>query len=170
LCGNVRRLGIFGFGAAAHILCQIARYKGIDVYAFTREGDKTAQEFARRLDAIWAGSSSDRPPEDLDASIIFAPVGELIPTALKSLRKGGRVVCGGIHMSDIPSFPYADLWEERSIHSVANLTRSDGEEFFPLAVRAGVTTETVPYPLEQANEALADLRSGKLQGAAVLVP
>ncbi|MGA9432737.1 MAG: zinc-dependent alcohol dehydrogenase family protein [Roseobacter sp.] len=170
LCGDVRRLGIFGFGAAAHILCQIARYKGIDVYAFTREVDKTAQEFARRLGAVWAGSSSDRPPEDLDASIIFAPVGELIPTALKSLRKGGRVVCGGIHMSDIPSFPYADLWEERSIHSVANLTRSDGEAFFPLAVQARVATETVAYPLEQANEALADLRSGKLQGAAVLVP
>lgn len=170
LCGNVKRLGIFGFGAAAHILCQIARYRGIEVYAFTREGDKAAQDFARSLGAAWAGSSSEMPPEELDSSIIFAPVGDLIPLALKSLRKGGRVVCGGIHMSDIPSFPYADLWEERSIHSVANLTRSDGEEFFPLAIVAGVTTETVVYPLERANEALEDLRSGKLQGAAVLVP
>ena len=170
LCGNVKRLGIFGFGAAAHILCQIARHEGIAVYAFTREGDKAAQDFARGLGAVWAGSSSEMPPDDLDSSIIFAPVGDLIPTALKSLRKGGRVVCGGIHMSDIPSFPYASLWEERSIHSVANLTRSDGEEFFPLAIAAGVRTETVVYPLERANEALEDLRSGKLQGAAVLVP
>lgn len=170
MCGDVKRLGIFGFGAAAHILCQIARHQGVEVYAFTREGDTAAQDFARSLGAVWAGSSSEMPPEKLEASIIFAPVGDLIPIALKSLRKGGRVVCGGIHMSDIPSFPYTDLWEERSIHSVANLTRSDGEEFFPLAISAGVTPETVVYPLEHANEALEDLRSGKLQGAAVLVP
>ncbi len=154
LCGNVKRLGIFGFGAAAHILCQITRHEGIAVYAFTREGDKAAQDFARGLGAVWAGSSSEMPPDGLDSSIIFAPVGDLIPTALKSLRKGGRVVCGGIHMSDIPSFPYASLWEERSIHSVADLTRSDGEEFFPMAIAAGVRTETVVYPLERANEAL----------------
>ncbi len=170
LCGNVQRLGIYGFGAAAHILCQIARHKGIDVYAFTREGDRTAQDFARQIGAVWAGASSNPPPEKLDASIIFAPVGALIPAALTSLRKGGRVVCGGIHMSDIPAFPYANLWEERSIHSVANLTRSDGEAFFPLATEAGVVTATVTYKLEEANEALEDLRSGSLQGAAVLVP
>lgn len=170
MCGDVQRLGIFGFGAAAHILCQIACYQGVEVYAFTREGDTTAQDFARNLGATWSGSSSERPPVELDASIIFAPVGDLVPTALKSLRKGGRVVCGGIHMSDIPSFPYADLWEERSIHSVANLTRSDGEAFFPLAISAGVTSETVTYPLERANDALEDLRTGRLQGAAVLVP
>lgn len=169
-CGNVRRLGIFGFGAAAHILCQIARYKGIDVYAFTRPGDTKAQEFARSLGVFWAGSSFDAPPHKLDASIIFAPVGDLVPLALKSIRKGGRVVCGGIHMSDIPAFPYADLWEERSILSIANLTRRDGEEFFPLAMEAAVTTETVAYPLSAANQALEDLRTGRLQGAAVLVP
>ena len=170
LCGKIRRLGIFGFGAAAHILCQIARHKGVEVYAFTREGDTAAQDFARRLGAVWAGASSDRPPAKMDASIIFAPVGALIPIALTSLRKGGRLVCGGIHMSDIPEFPYAHLWEERSIHSVANLTRSDGDAFFPLAVEAGVQTETVRYALEEANRALQDLRSGGLQGAAVLVP
>ena len=170
MCGKVQRLGIFGFGAAAHILCQIARYREIDVYAFTRQGDQTAQDFARSLGAVWAGSSSDQPPEELDASIIFAPVGALIPVALTSLRKGGRVVCGGIHMSDIPRFPYTQLWGERSIHSVANLTRSDGDAFFPLAAEAGVITETVTYALEEVNEALDDLRSGSLQGAAVLVP
>lgn len=170
LCGDVRRLGIYGFGAAAHILCQLARYQGADVYAFTRDGDETAQEFARSLGAAWTGSSADSPPVALDAAIIFAPVGDLVPLALKAIRKGGRVVCGGIHMSDIPAFPYADLWEERSILSVANLTREDGDEFLSLAVEAGVTTETVPYPLEQANAALDDLRSGRLKGAAVLVP
>ena len=170
LCGTVKRLGIYGFGAAAHILCQIARHKGIEVYAFTREEDTMAQQFALSLGATWAAPSSAKPPVELDAAIIFAPVGGLVPLALKSVRKGGRVVCGGIHMSDIPSFAYADLWEERSILSVANLTRKDGEEFFSLAFEAGVRTETVAYPLEKANEALGDLRCGKLQGAAVLVP
>lgn len=170
LCGDVGTLGLYGFGAAAHILCQIARHEGIDVYAFTREGDQAAQDFARTLGAVWAGASSDTSPATLDAAIIFAPVGPLVPIALKAVRKGGRVVCGGIHMSDIPSFPYADLWEERSILSVANLTRADGEEFFPLAQKAGVETQTVAYPLERANEALEDLRTGRLQGAAVLVP
>ncbi len=170
LCGDVRTLGIYGFGAAAHILCQIARHKGVEVHAFTRDGDHAAQSFARRLGAKWAGASSDPAIEPLDAAIIFAPVGFLVPTALRAVRKGGRVVCGDIHMSDIPSFPYADLWEERSILSVANLTRADGEEFFPLAQEAGVKTETVSYPLERANQALDDLRLGHLQGAAVLVP
>ncbi len=170
LCGDVQRLGIFGFGAAAHILCQVASHKGVTVYAFTRAGDHSAQKFARNLGAAWAGASSDPSPEPLDAVIIFAPIGALVPTALKAVRKGGRVVCGGIYMSDIPGFPYADLWEERSILSVANLTRADGEEFFPLAKEAAVKTETVPYPLESANQALDDLRSGRLQGAAVLIP
>lgn len=170
MAGEARRLGIYGFGAAAHILCQIAVHQGREVYAFTREGDTAAQEFARRLGAVWAGESSELPSQPLDAAIIFAPVGALVPQALKALRKGGRVVCGGIHMSDIPAFPYADLWQERSIVSVANLTRADGEAFFPLAEAAGVRTETVPYPLDRANEALEDLRSGRLQGAAVVVP
>ncbi|MFA3915892.1 zinc-dependent alcohol dehydrogenase family protein [Ruegeria hyattellae] len=168
LAGEVSRLGLYGFGAAAHILCQIARHQGITVYAFTRDGDDAAQEFARAMGAVWAGPSSQPPPEALDAAIIFAPVGALVPLALKSVRKGGRVVCGGIHMSDIPTFPYADLWQERSILSVANLTRADGEAFFPLAEAAQVRTETVHYPLEQANTALNDLRAGRLQGAAVL--
>lgn len=170
LCGNVRNLGLYGFGAAAHILCQIARHQGIQIHAFTREGDAAAQEFARDLGVAWAGASSERPPVELDAAIIFAPVGALVPLALRCVRKGGRVVCGGIHMSDIPRFPYADLWEERSILSVANLTRADGAAFFPLAREARVVTETVPYPLERANDALDDLRSGRLKGAAVLVP
>lgn len=170
LCGDVRTLGIYGFGAAAHILCQIARHKGVEVYAFTRDRDHAAQSFATSLGAVWAGASSEPAPEPLDAAIIFAPVGHLVPTALKAVRKGGRVVCGGIHMSDIPGFPYADLWEERSILSVANLTRADGEEFFPLAQEAAVKTEIVSYPLERANQALDDLRLGRLQGAAVLVP
>lgn len=170
LCGSVRKLGIYGFGAAAHILCQIACFLDIEVFAFTRDGDTEAQAFALEMGAVWAGDSSLPPPETLDAAAIFAPVGALVPRALKHVAKGGRVVCGGIHMSDIPSFPYADLWEERSILSVANLTRRDGEEFFPLVEKAGVTTQTVPYPLEQANSALDDLRSGRLQGAAVLVP
>jgi propanol-preferring alcohol dehydrogenase len=170
LAGKVERLGIYGFGAAAHILCQIARYQGVEVYAFTRDGDNAAQDFARVLGAKWAGGSSAPSPAPLDAAIIFAPVGSLVPIALKAIRKGGRVVCGGIHMSDIPSFPYANLWEERSIMSVANLTRQDGIEFFPLAETAGVKTETTPYPLERANEALDDLREGRLQGAAVLTP
>ncbi|WCR09677.1 zinc-dependent alcohol dehydrogenase family protein [Paracoccus stylophorae] len=170
LAGDVSRLAIYGFGAAAHILCQIARHRRIEVYAFTRDGDTAAQDFARRLGAAWAGGSSERAPAPFDAAIIFAPVGELVPTALKGVRKGGRVVCGGIHMTDIPGFPYADLWEERAILSVANLTRADGDEFFPLAADAGVKTEVVSYPLERANEALADLREGRLQGAAVLIP
>lgn len=170
LSGDVQTLGIYGFGAAAHILCQIARHKGIRVCAFVREGDSDARDFALRLGAVWAGWSTQTAPEALDAAIIFAPVGDLVPAALRSVRKGGRVVCGGIHMSDIPSFPYADLWEERSILSVANLTRADGEEFFDLIAEADVQTETVAYPLDQANEALDDLRTGRLQGAAVLVP
>jgi propanol-preferring alcohol dehydrogenase len=168
--GAAKVLGLYGFGAAAHILCQIAIHQDRRVLAFTRDGDQAAQDFARRLGAVWAGDSSAPSPEPLDAAIIFAPVGALVPAALKSLRKGGRVVCGGIHMSDIPAFPYDDLWEEREIVSVANLTRADGEEFFPLAAEARVKTETVPYPLDQANAALDDLRAGRLQGAAVLVP
>lgn len=170
LAGAVKKLGVYGFGGAAHILCQIARHHGVEVYAFTREGDNSAQEFARSLGAAWAGNSSEPSPVSLDAAIIFAPVGALVPISLKALRKGGRVVCGGIHMTDIPSFPYSDLWEEREIMSVANLTRQDGIEFFPLAEAAGVRTETTRYPLESANEALNDLREGRLQGAAVLTP
>lgn len=168
IAGPVSRLGIYGFGAAAHILCQIARYRQIEVFAFTREGDQSAQNFALDLGARWAGSSSQPTPEELDAAIIFAPVGELVPKALKDVRKGGKVVCGGIHMSDIPSFPYADLWQERTICSVANLTREDGEEFFPLAADAKVSTQVTTYPLQQANAALDELRSGRLHGAAVL--
>ena len=170
LAGDAGRIGIYGFGAAAHILCQIAVWQGREVFAFTRDGDEAGQAFARRLGASWAGSSSELPPELLDAALIFAPVGALIPRALKAVRKGGSVVSGGIHMSDIPSFPYADLWEERVIRSVANLTRADGEEFFPLAEAAGVRTEVVPYPLEAANAALDDLKQGRMTGAAVLVP
>ncbi|MEI4234930.1 zinc-dependent alcohol dehydrogenase family protein [Roseovarius sp. D22-M7] len=168
LAGQVETLGIYGFGAAAHVLCQIARHQGVEIHAFTRDGDDAAQKFARTLGAVWAGGSSEPSPAPLDAAIIFAPVGGLVPASLKAVRKGGRVICGGIHMSDIPSFPYADLWEERSIMSVANLTRQDGREFFPLAEAAGVEAETRPYPLEKANEALDDLRNGRLQGAAVL--
>ncbi len=167
---NLRTIGLYGFGAAAHILCQIAIWQGRRVLAFTRDGDTAAQDFARRLGAAWAGGSSEDAPEELDAAIIFAPVGELVPKALKSVCKGGRVVCGGIHMSDIPGFPYADLWMEREIVSVANLTRHDGAAFFPLAHAAGVETRTTPYALDQANTALKDLRQGRVQGAAVLVP
>jgi propanol-preferring alcohol dehydrogenase len=169
LAGSVSRLGIYGFGAAAHILCQIAQYEGVEVYAFTRDGDTAAQDFALKLGAAWAGGSSEASPVELDAAIIFAPVGALVPMALKAVRKGGKVVCGGIHMSDIPAFPYEDLWQERSISSVANLTRKDGVMFFPLAEAANVQTETVAYSLEEANQALDDLRFGRLQGAAVLV-
>ena len=168
--GQAKRLGVYGFGAAAHILSQIAVWQGREVFAFTREGDRAAQEFASRLGAVWTGASTQAPPQKLDAAIIFAPVGDLVPQALHHVKKGGTVVCGGIHMSDIPAFPYADLWEERSIVSVANLTRQDGEEFFRLAADAGVKTETKPYPLRDANQALTDLRTGRLQGAAVLVP
>jgi propanol-preferring alcohol dehydrogenase len=162
-------LGIYGFGAAAHITVQIAVYQGKKVFAFTRAGDTEAQEFARRLGAVWAGSSEEMPPEELDASIIFAPVGSLIPAALRASARGGVVVCGGIHMSDIPSFPYDILWGERVVRSVANLTRADGEEFLELAPRVPVKTEVQLFPLEQANEALERLRRGQIQGAAVLV-
>jgi propanol-preferring alcohol dehydrogenase len=170
MAGEGAALGIYGFGAAAHILCQVAVWQGRRVHAFTRGGDKAAQDFARSLGAVWAGGSDEEPPEPLDAAIIFAPVGALVPLALRAVKKGGRVVCGGIHMSDIPSFPYRILWEERQVVSVANLTRADAHEFLGLAPKAGVRTEVVCYPLEQANEALADLREGRLQGAAILIP
>jgi propanol-preferring alcohol dehydrogenase len=168
--GPGRNVGIYGFGAAAHIIAQVCRWQGRHVFAFTRAGDEAAQAFARSLGAVWAGGSDEAPPEPLDSAIIFAPVGALVPAALRAVRKGGRVVCGGIHMSDVPSFPYRILWEEHQLVSVANLTRRDAVEFLAIAPRAGVKTETIPYPLEAANEALADLREGRLQGAAVLVP
>ena len=164
------RIGIYGFGAAAHIVAQVARFQGRQVFAFTRPGDQAGQDFARGLGAVWAGGSDEMPPEALDAALIFAPVGALIPAALKATKKGGTVVSGGIHMSDIPSFPYALLWEERVIRSVANLTRRDAEEFLALAPKAGIVTTTTPYKLADANQALADLRAGRLEGAAVLVP
>jgi propanol-preferring alcohol dehydrogenase len=170
LAGDGERIGIYGFGAAAHIVAQVARHQGRRIFAFTRPGDMAAQDFARGLGAVWAGDSTDAPPEPLDAALIFAPVGSLVPAALAATRKGGTVVCGGIHMSDIPAFPYSLLWEERVVRSVANLTRRDAEEFLALAPSAGVTTTTVPYPLDEANQALSDLRTGALQGAAVLVP
>jgi propanol-preferring alcohol dehydrogenase len=170
MAGEGTSLGLYGFGAAAHILAQVAAWQGRRIHAFTRPGDTAAQEFARALGAVWAGDSDQMPPEALDAAIIFAPVGALVPAALKAVRKGGRVVCGGIHMSDIPSFPYAILWEERQIVSVANLTREDARTFLAIAPQAGIKTEITRYPLERANEALADLRAGRLQGAAVLVP
>lgn len=170
LSGDARRLGIYGFGAAAHIIAQVARHQGRAVYAFTRGGDTVAQGFARRLGAVWAGGSDEMPPAALDAAIIFAPVGALVPAALRATRPGGVVVCGGIHMSDIPSFPYEWLWKERTIRSVANLTRRDAEEFLALAATVPVVTETRAFPLAQANEALAALRGGALTGAAVLVP
>jgi len=163
-------LGLYGFGAAAHILAQVAAWQGRRVYAFTRAGDEAAQAFAKSLGAVWAGGSDELPPEPLDAAIIFAPVGALVPLALKAVKKGGRVVCGGIHMSDIPSFPYRLLWEERHLVSVANLTRADAHEFLALVPQAGVKSEVTRYPLEAANDALADLRAGRLQGAAVLIP
>lgn len=169
MTGDARVLGFYGFGAAAHILIQVARFQGKEVYAFTRPGDTRGQDFARSLGASWAGASEDRPPKLLDAAIIFAPIGALVPSALKAVRKGGIVVCAGIHMSDIPSFPYADLWGERSIKSVANLTRLDGEQFMALAPKVPVRTEVHPYPLAKANEALADLREGRFDGAAVIV-
>jgi alcohol dehydrogenase, propanol-preferring len=166
--GDARRLGIYGFGAAAHIVAQVARHQGRSVYAFTRPGDEDAQRFAKEQGAAWVGASGERPPEELDAAIIFAPVGALVPAALAAVRKGGTVVCGGIHMSDIPSFPYELLWGERSVCSVANLTRKDAVEFMDIAPKVPVRTTTQPFALEQANEALNQLRSGKLQGAAVL--
>lgn len=168
--GEAQRIGIYGFGAAAHIITQVCRWQGREVYAFTREGDGDAQAFAKNLGAVWAGSSQLPPPVELDAAIIFAPVGELVPAALRAVRKGGRVVCGGIHMSEIPAMPYSILWGERSVSSVANLTRQDGREFFDIARKASVRTHTVIYPLARANDALADLRAGRLSGAAVLVP
>ena len=168
--GDAGRLGIYGFGAAAHLVAQVARWQGREVYAFTRPGDEAAQRFARGLGAVWAGGSDERPPVELDAAILFAPVGALVPLALRAVARGGTVVCGGIHMSDIPSFPYELLWQERTVCSVANLTRRDGEEFLAIAAKIPVQTETETFPLEQANEALARLREGRLQGAAVLVP
>jgi len=170
IAGDGRRVGLYGFGAAAHIVAQIARWQGRDVYAFTRAGDDKARAFALKLGACWVGSSEDQPDQALDCAIIYAPVGVLVPAALKAVRKGGRVVCAGIHMSDIPSFPYALLWQEREVVSVANLTREDGVEFFRLLPKVGIVTETTVYPLDAANQALTDLRSGALQGAAVLVP
>jgi propanol-preferring alcohol dehydrogenase len=168
IAGEGRRLGLYGFGAAAHIIAQVALAQGREVFAFTRPGDADSQSFARQLGAVWAGGADVAPPEPLDAAIIYAPVGELVPAALAAVRKGGRVVCAGIHMSDIPGFPYRLLWEERSVASVANLTRRDGLEFLTLAARSGIRTHTRCYPLASANRALADLRAGKLQGAAVL--
>ena len=170
MAGDAGRIGIYGFGAAAHIVAQVARWEGRRVFAFTRPGDAAAQDFARRLGAEWAGSSDDAPPEPLDAAILFAPAGALVPAALRAVEKGGTVICGGIHMSDIPAFPYEILWGERVVRSVANLTRRDGEEFLALAPRVPVRTEVTPYPLAAANTALADLREGRLLGAAVLVP
>jgi propanol-preferring alcohol dehydrogenase len=170
IAGDGHRLGLYGFGAAAHILAQVAKWQGRSVFAFTRPGDQATQDFARSLGATWAGGSDQLPPEPLDAAIIFATVGDLVPLALKAVRKGGRVVCAGIHMSDIPSFPYALLWEERQLLSVANLTRKDGLQFLHLAPQIGIKTRTTAYPLQQANQALADLRAGRFEGAAVLMP
>ncbi|MDH3229640.1 MAG: zinc-dependent alcohol dehydrogenase family protein [Alphaproteobacteria bacterium] len=169
MAGAARRLGIYGFGAAAHIVAQVARHEGRAVYAVTRPGDTAAQDFARSLGAAWAGGSDAAPPDELDAAIIFAPVGALVPAALRAVAKGGTVVCAGIHMSDIPSFPYEILWGERTVRSVANLTRKDGEDFLALAPKVPVRTRTEAMPLTRANEALARLRDGKLEGAAVLV-
>jgi propanol-preferring alcohol dehydrogenase len=170
LAGDAVRLGLYGFGAAAHVVAQVARHQGRRVFAFTRPGDREAQDFARELGAEWAGGSDQAAPEELDAAILFAPVGALVPVALGAVAKGGAVVCGGIHMSDIPAFPYRQLWGERLIRSVANLTRRDGEEFLALAPRVPVRTRTTRYPLAQANDALDALRAGRLQGAAVLDP
>jgi len=170
MAGDGKHLGIFGFGAAGHIIAQVARWQGRSVYAFTRSGDVEAQRLARSLGAEWAGGSEDQPPALLDAAIIFAPVGDLVPLALRAVRKGGRVVCAGIHMSDIPSFPYRILWEERQLVSVANLTRDDGIEFFKAATQAGIRTHTSAFPLREANEVLAKLRAGQITGAAVLLP
>jgi len=170
MTGEAQHLGLYGFGAAAHIVAQVARWQGRIVYAFTRAGDTAARQFALSLGAAWAGASEDLPPEPLDAAILFAPVGALVPTALRAVRKGGRVVCAGIHMSDIPAFPYRLLWQERQIISVANLTRADGEAFLAIAPAVGIRTHTTIYPLREANAALAALRSGALVGAAVLQP
>jgi alcohol dehydrogenase, propanol-preferring len=170
MTGGAKRLGIYGFGAAAHIVAQVARFEGRSLYAFTRPGDQTAQDFARRLGCIWAGGSDQKPPSDLDAAIIFAPVGSLVPTALRYVRKGGIVVLGGIHMSDVPAMPYSLLWGERVVRSVANLTRQDAKDFLALAGRVKIETHVVPFALNDANMALDRLRAGELTGAAVLVP
>jgi propanol-preferring alcohol dehydrogenase len=170
IAGEARKIGFYGFGAAAHILAQVARWQGRSIYAFTRAGDATTQAFARSLGAVWAGGSEQPPPEPLDAAIIFAPVGALVPLALQAVRKGGRVVCAGIHMSDVPAFPYRILWEERELLSVANLTRQDGLDFLRLVPKIGIQVKTTRYRLQQANTALADLREGRFEGAAVLTP
>jgi propanol-preferring alcohol dehydrogenase len=170
IAGEGKRIGLYGFGAAAHIIAQVAKWQGREVYAFTRRDDVTGQQFAMKLGSAWAGSSDEPAPEMLDCAIIFAPVGALVPAALRAVRKGGRVVCAGIHMSDIPSFPYQLLWEERQIASVANLTRRDATEFFAIVPKVGIRTETTTYPLSMANKALSDLRTGSFNGAAVLVP
>jgi alcohol dehydrogenase, propanol-preferring len=169
MTGDAKCLGLYGFGAAAHIVIQVACHQGRQVFAFTRDGDEEAQSFAREMGALWAGDSSQPPPEELDAAIIFAPIGALVPVALRAVAKGGVVVCGGIHMSDIPSFPYEILWGERVVRSVANLTRRDGEEFLSLAPEVPVRTRVSPFPLAEANEALDSLREGRLNGAAVIV-
>ena len=169
IAGAGRRLGLYGFGAAAHILAQVAAWQGRQVFAFTQPGDASTQAFARQLGAVWAGGSDEMPPQPLDAAILFAPVGALVPLALQAVRKGGRVVCAGIHMSDLPSMPYRLLWEERQLVSVANLTRQDGLDFLRLAPQVGIVTQTRAYPLAQANQALADLRAGRFDGAAVLL-
>ena len=170
LAGDATRLGLYGFGSAAHMICQVAVHQGREVYAFTRPGDERGERFARSLGAVWAGASDTKPPEELDAAIIFAPAGALIPTALNALAPGGSVVCAGIHMSDIPSFPYELLWHERMVRSVANLTRQDGHEFLELAPQVPVRTTTTRYALEDAEQALADLRDGRFEGTAVVVP
>jgi propanol-preferring alcohol dehydrogenase len=170
IAGPGKNIGLYGFGAAAHIIAQAARWQGRSVFAFTRPGDSTTQDFARRLGAAWVGGSDEAPPEPLDAAIIFAVVGDLVPVALKAVHKGGRVVCAGIHMSDIPAFPYRLLWGERQLVSVANLTRQDGIEFLRQAPVMDIVTQTTPYPLDRANQALDDLRHGRFKGAAVLVP
>jgi propanol-preferring alcohol dehydrogenase len=168
MAGDAKRIGLYGFGAAAHIVTQVAVWEGRDVYAFTRSGDQEAQALALRLGAVWAGASDAAPPEPLDAAILFAPVGALVPEALSRVDRGGTVVCAGIHMSDIPSFPYALLWQERVVRSVANLTRKDAEEFLAIAPRVPIETQVRVYPLREANRALADLRDGRIAGAAVL--
>ncbi len=170
MCGDAHRVGLYGFGASAHILAQVLVSQGREAYAFTRAGDEPTQSFARELGAVWAGASQERPPQELDAAIIFAPDGALVPLALRAVAPAGVVVCGGIHMSDIPSFPYSSLWQERIVRSVANLTRTDASEFLALAPEVPVQTHVTTYPLERANEALADLRAGRFHGAAVLVP
>ncbi|MGA2188476.1 MAG: zinc-dependent alcohol dehydrogenase family protein [Steroidobacteraceae bacterium] len=170
LAGEAKNIGLYGFGAAAHIIAQVAKWQGRSVFAFVRPGDEKTQRFALRLGAVWAGGSDEVPPDPLDAAIIFATVGDLVPRALGAVRKGGRVVCAGIHMSDIPSFPYRILWEERELKSVANLTRQDGVDFLRVAPQVGIVTQTTRYALQEANQALADLRNGRFEGAAVLTP